>query len=237
MPHEFAETARFVNEPPTLARLGFRTFRLFKQFSGEGPLVSGQSMGAKNRKRIWRGGELDADPFNLPQHVAVKATGLTQRALGFIRFATVYRDAVTAYDSSPILGRFEWSEPITDYEGVALRILPCDTQAKVFVAVVELSHRLDPTHSLVVYAGEDGVDASARWRSWGRVLNLRLLIEDREGTLHPAERRLGALQVANPQPHAAANPLSARRPLTFGQSGQPRLWGSRIAVGARPHAY
>lgn len=191
----------------------------------------------KRRKRIWRGGEFDADPFSLPCHVAVKATGPVERAFGFIRFATIYRDAITAYDSSPILGRFEWSEPVSAYEGAALRILPCDRQARSFVAIVELSHRDREPRSLVVYAGEDGVDASARWRAWGRVLNLPLLVEDREGTLHPAERRLGAIQISNPQPHAGANPLSARRPLAFGQSGQPRLWGSRLAVGGRPHAY
>ena len=55
--------------------------------------------------------------------------------------------------------------------------------------------------------------------------------------LHPAERRLGTLQVSDPQPHAGANPLSARRPLTFGQSGQPRLWARRLVVGGRPLAY
>lgn len=191
----------------------------------------------KKRKRIWRGGELDADPFALPAHVAIKATALSERALGFIRFATIYRDAITAYDSSPILGRFEWSEPVSVYEGVALRILPCDRHAMNFVAVVELSHRHSEARNIVVYAGEDGVDASARWRAWGRALNLPLLIEDREGRLHPAERRLGAIQVSHPQPHAGANPLTARRPLAFGQSGQPRLWGHRLVVGGRPHAY
>ncbi|MBX3506443.1 MAG: hypothetical protein KF895_13270 [Parvibaculum sp.] len=196
-----------------------------------------QSSGQKRGKRLWRGGELDADPFALPVHVAVKATSLAERAMGFIRFATIYRDAITAYDSSPILGRFEWSEPVSAYEGVALRILPCDRQARNFVAVVELSHRHREARNLVIYAGEDGVDASARWRSWGRVLNLPLLIEDRDGDLHPAERRLGAIQISHPQPHAGANPLTARRPLAFGQSGQPRLWGHRLVVGGRPHAY
>lgn len=191
----------------------------------------------KRQKRIWRGGELDADPFHLPQHVAVKATGPVERTFGFIRFASVYKDAVTAYDSSPILGRFEWSEPMSAFDGVALRVLPCDRQASKFVAIVELCHAGNATRNLAVYAGEDGVDASSRWRAWGRALNLPLLIEDREGMLHPAERRLGALQVSNPQPHAGANPLSARRPLTFGQSGQPRLWAGRLVVGGRPPAY
>jgi hypothetical protein len=200
-------------------------------------LVSVMSSEVKGRKRIWRGGELDADPFSLPQHVAIKATAWSERALGFIRFATIYTDAVSAYDSSPLLGRFEWSEPISAYDGVALRILPRDAEGKNFMAIVELSHSDTPARSLVIYAGEDGVDAYSRWRAWGRALNLRLLIEDREGTLHPAERRLGSVQIANPQPHMAANPLSHRRPLAFGQSGQARLWGSRLAVGARPHAY
>ncbi|MFN4339177.1 DUF6101 family protein [Parvibaculum sp.] len=200
-------------------------------------MIGEKAVQQKRRKRIWRGGELDADPFSLPCHVAVKAGGPVDRAFGFIRFATIYRDAITAYDSSPILGRFEWSEPLSAYEGVALRILPCDRRARNLVAIVELSHRCRAPRSLVVYAGEDGVDASARWRAWGRVLNLPLLVEDREGTLHPAERRLGAIQISHPQPHAGANPLTARRPLTFGQSGQPRLWASRLAAGGRPHAY
>lgn len=193
--------------------------------------------GRAKSKPIWRGGEFDADPFALPQKVAVKATKLHERLFGFIRFAEIHQNAVTAYDSSPILGRFEWSESISAYEGVALRVLPCDKRANKCVAVVELSHRGNTERNVIIYAGEDGVDASSRWRAWGRMLRLPLLIEDREGRLHAAERRLGAIQVNNPQPHAGANPLSARRPLTFGQSGQPRLWGRRVAMGARPLAY
>ena len=175
----------------------------------------------KRPTRICRRGEPDAEPSCRPPTSPPKAVNPVERAFGFIRYATVYADAVTAYDSSPILGRFEWSEKMSAYDGVALRILPCDRQAKKFVAIVELSHRANEARNLVVYAGEDGVDASARWRAWGRVLRLPLLIEDREGTLHPAERRLGALHVSDPQPHAGANPLSARRPLTFGQPGPP----------------
>lgn len=191
----------------------------------------------KPHKPIWRGGTLDADPFALPQHVAVKATALMERAFGFIRYATIYTDAVTGFDSSPILGRFEWSEPMSAYEGVALRVLPRDKYALTFFAVVELSHSGNASRNVTVYAGEDGVDASARWRAWGKVLRLPLLVEDKEGMLHAAERRLGAVQVGDPHPHSGANPLSARRPLSFGQSGQPRLWAGRLIVGGRPLAY
>ena len=187
--------------------------------------------------RIWRGGEIDADPFHLPQHVAIGAAALLPRAFGFIRFATVHADAVTVNDSSPILGIFEWSEPISAYEGVALRVVDRDRRGIEKALVVELTHRRNSKRNIVVHASHDGLDAPARWRSWGRVLRLPLLVEDREGTLHAAERRLGALHGGEPQPHSGANPLSARRPLSFGQSGQPRLWGERLVGGARPPAY
>ncbi|MEX0840270.1 MAG: DUF6101 family protein [Parvibaculum sp.] len=187
--------------------------------------------------RIWRGGEIDADPFCLPQHVAIAATELLPRSFGFIRYATIFADAVTANDSSPILGVFEWSEPLSAYDGIALRVVDRDRRRIEKSLLVELTHRTNPKRNLVVHASHDGLDAPARWRSWGRMLRLPLLVEDREGTLHPAERKLGALHVGEPQPHAGANPLSARRPLSFGQSGQPRLWGQRLVGGARPPAY
>lgn len=187
--------------------------------------------------QIWRGGEIDADPFHLPQHVAIKAAELLQRAFGFIRYATVYADAVTVNDSSPILGVFAWSEKMSAYEGIALRVVARDRRGVEKALLVELTHRTNAKRNIVVHASADGLDAPARWRSWGRALGLPLLVEDREGNLHSAERRLGALHVGEPQPHSGANPLSARRPLSFGQSGQPRLWGERLVGGARPPAY
>lgn len=187
--------------------------------------------------RIWRGGEIDADPFHLPQHVAIAASGLMPRAFGFIRYATIFADAVTANDSSPILGIFDWSEPMAAYEGVALRVVSRDRRGVEKALLVELTHRTNVKRNVVVHASADGLDAPARWRSWGRALGLPLLVEDREGNLHPAERRLGVLHVGAPQPHSGANPLSARRPLSFGQSGQPRAWGERLVVGGRPPAY
>ncbi|ABS62261.1 hypothetical protein Plav_0638 [Parvibaculum lavamentivorans DS-1] len=229
-----AELNSTVNRAPTLPCLSCR------QFAHPGGqkrerIVTAERV--RQRKRLWRGEELDADPYDLPQKIAVKATKLHERLFGFIRFAEIHDTAITAADSSPILGRFEWSEPISAYDGVALRVVPCDKMATKLFVVVELSHSGNGNRNLVVYAGEDGVDAASRWRSWGRILHLPLLVEDREGRLHPAERRLGAIRVNDPQPHAGANPLSARRPLTFGQSGQSRLWGPRLAMGARPLAY
>lgn len=188
------------------------------------------------KRRRWVGGEIDADPFRLPQRVTIPAAELWQRAFGFIRYAVVYKDAVKATDSSPILGPFVWTEPMHAYRGVALRVAHRGRDAKP-VILVELLHRKDERRSLVLHASCDGADVAARWRSWGRALNLPLLVEDREGELREAERRLGALRIDTAQPHTGANPLSARRPLTFGATGRPRLWPQRLTAGSRPPAY
>lgn len=187
--------------------------------------------------RRWNGGEIDADPFVLPQRVTIPASEWWARAFGFIRYAVIYRDAVKATDSSPILGPFVWSEPISAYRGVALCVARRPGRGTKPAILVELLHAHDPRRSVVLHASFDGADVAARWRSWGRVLGLPLIVEDREGRLRDAERRLGALRIETPQPHAGANPLSARRPLTFGATGRPRLWPQRLTAGARPPAY
>jgi hypothetical protein len=193
--------------------------------------------GRKSGQKRWAGGDLDADPFHLPQSVAIEATGRVRRAFGLIRYATIDTEAVAVKDSSPILGVFDWSETMAAYRGVLMRVAPSGKTGSKTMVIVELVHSRSEKRCIAVYASEDGVDAASRWRAWGRMLRLPLLVEDREGTLHHAERRLGGLQVNAPQPHAGANPLSARRPLSFGHSGQPRLWGQRLVVGGRPLAY
>jgi len=89
----------------------------------------------------------------------------------------------------------------------------------------------------VLHASFDGLDAAARWRSWAKVLGLPALVEDRTGDLCEADMRMGGVTIDMPQPHRGASPLSARRPATFGYSGQGRHWPERLRTGARPHAY
>jgi hypothetical protein len=197
----------------------------------------GKAEVAPQTRKRWTGGEIDADPFMLPQRVTIPAAQWHTRLFGFIRYAVIYSDAVKATDSSPILGPFVWSEPISAYRGVALCVAHRESRGARPVLIVELLHATDERRSVVLHASFDGADVAARWRSWGRVLNLPLLVEDREGDLREAERRLGSLLVDTPQPHAGANPLSARRPLTFGATGRPRLWPQRLTAGSRPPAY
>ncbi len=197
----------------------------------------GQAAKPHQSRKRWASGEIDSDPFMLPQRITIPANETISRLFGFIRYAVIHSDAVKATDSSPILGPFVWSEPISAYRGVALRVAWRDAKGAEPVILVQLVHRDDERRSIALHASFDGADVAARWRSWGRTLALPLLLEDRQGELQAAERRLGALRIDAPQPHAGANPLSARRPMTFGVTGRPRLWPQRLSTGSRPTAY
>lgn len=190
----------------------------------------------QKRKR-WSDGEIDADPFDLPAQLAIRPTAMLSRAAGFIRYATIYRDAVKATDSSPIFGLFHWSEPLSAFRGIALRVAWRDASGDSPVILVDLLHAKDDRRSVTLHASFDGADAAARWRAWGRALGLPLLLEDQDGALREAERRLGSLRIDTPQPHSGANPLSNRRPMSFGATGMPRLFPQRLSAGARPIAY
>lgn len=191
----------------------------------------------KPKSRLWRGGEIDADPFALPAHVALPAQSMGRRLMGFIRFATISREGVEVAESSPILGRFEWQAPLRAYEGVALRTARRGRGDLRSAVLIEMVHAEDSACSIILHVSFDGADVAARWRSWSNVLGLPLLIETKSGGLEMAERRMGSVKLDSPQPHAGANPLTLRRPMTFGATGRPRVWTQRLCAGSRPQAY
>jgi len=191
----------------------------------------------KPRQRCWHGKEIDADPFALPAHVAIPAQSMGRRLLGFIRFVTISRTGVEIADSSPVLGCFEWQAPLRAYAGIALRTARRGRDDLRSVVLIEMVHGQEPARSIVLHASFDGADVAARWRSWSNVLGLPLLIETKTGGLETAERRLGSVKLDSPQPHAGANPLTLRRPMTFGATGRPGVWTQRLSVGSRPHLY
>jgi hypothetical protein len=197
----------------------------------------GRAAKAEQQRRRWIGGEIDADPFVLPQRITIPAGERMSRLFGFIRYAMVHKDAVRATDSSPILGPFVWTEPMSAYRGVALRVAWRDASGGKPVILVQLVHANDERRSVALHASFDGADVAARWRSWARALGRPLLLEDRAGELQQAERRLGSLRIDAAQPHSGANPLSTRRPLAFGATGRSRLWPQRLGTGTRPLAY
>jgi len=184
----------------------------------------------------WRDGEVDSDPFGLPAYVAIPAQYWPSRAVGFIRYATIYRDEISVHDSSPILGVRSWWEPVNAYDGVVMRLAYRDRGRTEPVIIIELRHPV-ATRSVIVHVSFDGSDAAARWHAWAANLGLPELIEDREGDLSDAQHRLGQLITSDPQPHRGASALTMRRPLAFGFTGRGRHWSERLTSGMRPRAY
>ncbi len=186
-------------------------------------------------RRRWTSSALDADPFRLPASVTVPFQPAWRRALGFVRYATIYRDRIVVQDSSPPLGVWEWEAPVKDFTGVVMAIAYKGRDREMPAILVELFHP-DPMKTVTLHASFDGADAGARWRSWADVLNLPLLVQDRSGDLREASEQLGALKTHVPQPHRGASPLTMRRPLSFGYTGRPRQWSDRVSA-SRPQAY
>ena len=189
-----------------------------------------------SRKR-WLDDEIDADPYLLPAKVTIPAQGLVHRATGFLRYATVYKTEVAVADSSPILGVWNWTAKISEFEGVAMRIAYRDRKCTGEpIVVVELRHA-HPDNSVILHVSFDGNDAAARWRSWANVLGLPALVESKDGEVRHADARLGSIIVGDPQPHRGASLLTERRPQSFGFTGRPRHFTDRLETGNRPLAY
>jgi hypothetical protein len=102
------------------------------------------------------------------------------------------------------------TRPVAEYQGVALRIIPGETEADDRVAVL-LAH---PERALDVslFEAVDDTDVIAEWRLWSSTLGLPLLIEGLDGALIAAEKRLGAVDIARPRPRRRHALLNGRRP-------------------------
>jgi hypothetical protein len=100
---------------------------------------------------------------------------------------------------------------VSEFLGVAIRVIPPDTTSEGAVAVM-LEHRDEALSvPLMVSTGHEG-DVVAEWQRWGRVLGRPLLIADGEGFREPFER-IGAVRVRASQPRRRRRgALRRRRP-------------------------
>jgi hypothetical protein len=100
--------------------------------------------------------------------------------------------------------------PLSVYLGVAIHLAVDDEGAES--VGINLEHR-DPELSVALFAAHDYDDVVAEWQLWARVLELPLLVADRDGNLSEPARRLGALCVADVAPRRRRrNAIKARRP-------------------------
>lgn len=96
------------------------------------------------------------------------------------------------------------------FEGVAVRFAAAEGSDEPRV-VLELLHR-DPNLSLPLTVAVDMDEIVADWRAWGKILSLPLLIVEADGSWHPVEQRIGAVDVRPARPRRRRTILTRRRP-------------------------
>jgi hypothetical protein len=98
-----------------------------------------------------------------------------------------------------------------DYIGVAIRMLP-PTQGTLAEIAIVLENK-DPELSVTLYQNSDSSDVVAEWQSWGRALELPLLVADADGRLREPFERIGALRVTTPvRRRRCRSSIRGRRP-------------------------
>jgi hypothetical protein len=144
------------------------------------------------------------DPFSLPVRFTAADEGADER----LRVVDLHRERVVLRRSVGGI-RMALNMPVANYRGVAIRLTGEQGQAPNAIAVV-LEHR-DSALSLHLFAAAERDDIVAEWQSWGRVLNLPLLVADADGSLREPLPRLGALRVAAPTWRRRRKSAIARR--------------------------
>jgi hypothetical protein len=131
------------------------------------------------------------DPFSLPLRFSVsdKAADERVRHVELTRERVVHRRALAGMKMAVNL-------PVAAYLGIALRMQAPTPETPGTVSIV-LEHR-DPGLSLPLYLATDGNDIVAEWQSWGRALQLPLLVAEADGRLREPFARIGAVAVATP---------------------------------------
>lgn len=101
------------------------------------------------------------------------------------------------------------SVPLMSFSGVAIRLAPAEKPEGDRVEIV-LAHRDRALDVPLATEPVDG-DGIAEWRSWGRSLNLPLLIEELDGVRRTPAATLGALTVGRPRARRRHSLLKGRR--------------------------
>jgi hypothetical protein len=99
--------------------------------------------------------------------------------------------------------------PLVQFSGVAIRLAPGEKPEADRVEVV-LAHRDRALDVPLATEPFDG-DGLAEWRSWGRSLNLPLLIEELDGVRRTPTETLGALAIGRPRARRLHSLLKGRR--------------------------
>lgn len=156
------------------------------------------------RERVGTGSADRLDPKSLPIRFAAPdaaADGGVRRVT--LEGARVVVDRIVRSISMRIVA------PLSTFSGVAMRLQPGERPETDRVEVL-LAHRDRALDVPLASAPRDG-DGLAEWTSWGRALQLPLLIEDLDGARRTTSARIGALEVGRPLARRGRGFLKGRR--------------------------
>ena len=188
-------------------------------------IAAGESLPAGSG-RAWR-----LDPRSLPARFSAE----DRSADGRTRLVEIDRDRVLLTRTvSGVLMRINL--PLSNFLGVAMRLLPASGEAPDAVAIV-LEHR-DAALSVPLHVADDTDQIVADWQLWANVLRKKLLVTEIDGSFREPFATLGLLPVSETVPRRLRRTaLRARRPkmyrwrvVTRDMTGMPSHAGEREII-------
>ena len=163
---------------------------------------------------------LRLDPKALPLRFKAALAGSSEEAP-----ATVVLDGQGVTFTGSIDGTsFFRSVPLSDYRGVAVRIL--GSGGGDVRILVELLHA-DPSFSVPLILGASPGEIVADWQLWSKMLRRPLLIVGDDGCVVEPTERLGGVEIRPLKPRRLHSFFAARRPRFLTR----RKTGHRIQAG------
>jgi len=166
-------------------------------------IAAGESLPAGSG-RAWR-----LDPCSLPVRFAAE----DRSADGRTRVIELDRERVLLTRSvSGVLMRLNL--PLSNFLGVAMRLLPANDDTPDAVAIV-LEHR-DAALSVPLHVARETDDLIADWQLWANVLHKKLLVAEMDGSFREPFATLGLLPVNDMIPRRVRRTaLRVRRPKIY----------------------
>jgi hypothetical protein len=144
------------------------------------------------------------DPYALPVRYRASDAQADER----VRLVEISRERVVMRRAVRGIA-MRVSTPVSNFHGVAIRIIPPTQDCDGLVAVI-LEHR-DPGLSVPLFVAGDGTDIAVEWQTWARVLGLPALVTNADGSLRNPFGPLGMLQADNPSPRRRGRATMKRR--------------------------
>lgn len=158
------------------------------------------------------------DPMALPARFKAAVNGATAEAPASV---LLDGDSVTLTGSADGAS-FHRMVPLSDYRGVAVRIVPAE--GGDLSITVELLHA-DPALTIPLIVAATPGEIVADWQCWAKVLRRPLLLVGEDGSIVEPTPRMGGVGIRALKPRRLHSFFAARRPrfLTRRKTGRAHL--------------